>query len=107
MTGMRFTNMVRGCEKRIFYVKNPGGDVFDEAYFILRKRSDGSLRDRGATPREIQLEAMRIAEGAISAVPRFSHGKREKLRAFIAGAAVSAISLGIVGTVLWFVLTSF
>lgn len=27
--------MVRGCQKKIIYVKNTDSDVFDEAYFIL------------------------------------------------------------------------
>ena len=27
--------MVRGCQKKIIYLKNTDSDVFDEAYFIL------------------------------------------------------------------------
>ena len=27
--------MVRGCQKKIIYLKNTGSDVFDEAYFIM------------------------------------------------------------------------
>lgn len=28
--------MVRGCQKRIIYLKNTGSDVFDEAYFVIK-----------------------------------------------------------------------
>ena len=27
---------VRGCEKRIYHVKNTESELFDEAYFILK-----------------------------------------------------------------------
>ena len=27
--------MVRGCQKKIIYLKNTGSDVFDEAYFVV------------------------------------------------------------------------
>ena len=29
--------MVRGCQKRIVYLKSTGSDVFDEAYFVVRE----------------------------------------------------------------------
>ena len=28
--------MVRGCQKRIVYLKSTGSEVFDEAYFVVR-----------------------------------------------------------------------
>ena len=27
--------MVRGCQKKIIYLKNTGSDLFDEAYFVV------------------------------------------------------------------------
>ena len=30
--------MVRGCQKKIIYLKNTDSDVFDEAYFILNDK---------------------------------------------------------------------
>ena len=93
--------MVRGCERRIFYVKNPGGDIFDEAYFILRRQEKaGTVRSRTATPREIELEAMRIAEGAAGAMPR-EGADGDRIRAFIAGAAVSAVGICAVGAAIY------
>ena len=79
--------MIRGCQRRIYYVKNPGGDVFDEAYFVIRKDYAG----RGTTltgDAEIADEAKRIVEQATEGGAS-AKGKREKLTAFLAGAAVA------------------
>ena len=35
--------MVRGCQKKIVYLKNTGSEVFDEAYFVVR---DGALANK-------------------------------------------------------------
>lgn len=29
--------MIKGCQKRMIHVKNTGCDLFDEAYFVLKK----------------------------------------------------------------------
>ncbi|MBO5374880.1 MAG: hypothetical protein J6A54_05495 [Clostridia bacterium] len=29
--------MIKGCQKRMIYIKDTGSDLFDEAYFILKK----------------------------------------------------------------------
>lgn len=29
--------MIKGCQKRMIFVKNTGSDIFDEAYFVLKK----------------------------------------------------------------------
>ncbi len=78
--------MIRGCQRRIYYVKNPGGDVFDEAYFVIRKDYAG----RGTTltgDAEIADEAKRIVEQAAEGGAKKK--KREKLTAFLAGAAAA------------------
>ncbi len=79
--------MIRGCEKRIYYVKNTDSELFDEAYLILRRGLSSSC----ATPRELEREAMRIVRGGAEggrAEDRRSHGR---LRAFVLGAALSAL----------------
>lgn len=30
--------MVRGCQKKIIYLKNTGSEVFDEAYFVVNDK---------------------------------------------------------------------
>lgn len=87
--------MVRGCEKRIYHVKNPESELFDEAYLILRR----GARTNTATPREIELEALRILRGSDKreSTPK----KHENLKAFLAGAALSAAVIGALSVLLW------
>ena len=33
--------MVRGCQKKIIYLKNTGSEVFDEAFFVVRDKEIG------------------------------------------------------------------
>lgn len=83
--------MIRGCEKRIYYLKNPESELFDEAYLVLRRGVTGVC----ATPRELEREAMRIVRGGDDGrrvQPRASGGR---IRAFILGAALSALLIGI------------
>ena len=87
--------MVRGCEKRIYYVKNPESELFDEAYLILRR----GARTDTATPKEIELEAMRIVRGSDMHEPPVK--KHENLKAFLAGAALSAAVIGVLSLLLW------
>ncbi len=83
--------MIRGCEKRIYYLKNTDSELFDEAYLILRRGVGASC----ATPRELEREAMRIVRGGDDErrVPTVGTGGR--LRAFILGAALSALIFGV------------
>lgn len=79
--------MIRGCQRRIYYVKNPGGDVFDEAYFVIKKNYAG----RGTTltaEAELADEAKKIVAQATGSEEK-RKGRKEKLIAFIAGAAVA------------------
>lgn len=32
--------MVRGCQKKIIYLKNTHSDLFDEAYFVIKNEID-------------------------------------------------------------------
>ena len=92
--------VVRGCEKRIYYVKNTDSEIFDEAYLILRRQEKG----RRIPPRDIELEAMRIVNGASGGKCRKSdgvEGKLGNLKAFFAGAVLSAVTIGIVSLIVW------
>ena len=79
--------MVRGCEKRIYYVKNPESELFDEAYLVLKRAQRGTA----VSPRELELEAMRIVRGSDRPSDMGRYGKKEGLRAFFAGALLSAV----------------
>ncbi|MCQ2455886.1 MAG: hypothetical protein MJ096_00870 [Clostridia bacterium] len=78
--------MVRGCEKRIYYVKNTESELFDEAYLILRRGKGGV----GSCGGDMEAEARRIVNGMTNG----GEGKRGKgrLYPFLAGMA-SGIAL--------------
>lgn len=90
--------MVRGCEKRIYHVKNPDSEIFDEAYLILRRQEKG----KRMSPREIENEAMRIVSSA-SGMKDITTKKRDsrQLKAFLAGALLSAMSILAISLVIW------
>ena len=86
--------MVRGCQKRIYYIKDPRSSLFAEAYFVLKNR-EGSAPGEG----ELAAEAQRIVSdfdrsGCFS--PRRPHhtGAGQKLGAFVIGAASSSAVIG-------------
>lgn len=55
--------MVRGCQKKIIYLKNTGSEAFDEAYFVLKDSVSGSA------PCECDMvsEAKRILDELVAA----------------------------------------
>lgn len=50
--------MVRGCEKRVVFLKNTGSEYFEEAYFVLCSCADG------ISEKDMIAEANRIIEDA-------------------------------------------
>lgn len=52
--------MIKGCQKKIIYLKNTDSGIFDEAYFVLRR--DGESDRFGEA--DMVSEAKRIIEGA-------------------------------------------
>ena len=53
--------MVRGCQKKIVYLKNTGSDVFTDAYFVVR---DNALENIDEC--DMIKEANRILDECIS-----------------------------------------
>lgn len=94
--------MIRGCQKRIYYVKDTRSTLFTEAYFILKG-------ERTSVPGEAEMaeEARRIVENfAQPAKSRFfvSAGNctGQKIGAFIVGAASSSAVIGGIALLLAF-----
>ena len=54
--------MVRGCQKKIIYLKNTGSEVFDEAYFVIGNK--GLAQE--LVERDLIEEANRILDECIS-----------------------------------------
>lgn len=91
--------MIRGCQKRIYYVRDPRSPLFAEAYFILKNEQSVSPGEA-----EMAAEARRIVEN-FSLPGSLQPGKRrpplppavctgQKIGAFIVGAASSSAVIG-------------
>lgn len=92
--------MVRGCQKRIYYIRDTRSALFAEAYFIL-KNSEGAAP--GNT--ELAAEAQRIvADMDRRFSPRRPHdsGVGQKVGAFVVGAASSSAVIGGIALLLAF-----
>ena len=49
---------MRGCQKKIVYLKNTGSKIFDEAYFVISDRNER----KGQVSDDMIAEANRIIE---------------------------------------------
>lgn len=50
--------MVRGCQKKIIYLKNTQSNIFEEAYFVIKD----NLKDESACECDMVEEANRILD---------------------------------------------
>lgn len=97
--------MLRGCQKRIYYMKNPGSKYFEEAYLILKKDAPQSKNPALSYDfsRDLASEADRIVRDACN---YFSPPPKTRLfgraAAFALGAASSSALIGTVALVLSF-----
>ena len=80
--------MVRGCQKRVVFIKNTGSEFFDEAYFVITDTHVGRADD------EMISEAKKIIDSARPDIGRRGMG-RGVLAAlsFVAGSLLTALSV--------------
>lgn len=87
--------MLKGCEKRIYYMKNPPGHYFEEAYLIMRRDFAEKNSAAAQSSRELAAEAERIIRDASAAFapvrPSRIHGR---IVSFVLGAAASSALIG-------------
>lgn len=77
---------MRGCQKRVVFLKNTGSPVFEEAYFIVRDRETGI-----DAKKDIVSEASRIVDEMLG---KRKGGTRERLiyvATFMLGAALGCV----------------
>jgi hypothetical protein len=82
--------MLRGCQKKIVFIKNTGSKLFDEAYFVISGREDAPALTDGA----MVDEAKRIIENATlgdRGIGLFSPKNLKILGIFSIGAVVSGL----------------
>lgn len=86
--------MIKGCKKKIIYLKNTDSDIFDEAYFVLRRDTDSEYYE----DTDMVEEARRIIEG-VSGVRR-NEKKRRGAWFFSLGALCASAVLALAGILL-------
>ena len=77
--------MVRGCQKKIVYLKNTGSEVFDEAYFVISEKAPVD----NITECDMVEEANRILDECIFTSE--SNGRFIKIKAFLKSKTVPFI----------------
>ncbi len=88
--------MLRGCQKRIVFLKNTGSKIFDEAYFVI------SDKESAYAPPDLIAEANRIIEENVLSEEKAERGSRVKkifknrIVVFSLGALFSGISAMII-----------
>ena len=88
--------MLRGCQKKIVFLKNTGSKIFDEAYFVI------SDKGKESAPHDLIVEANRIIEENVLGKEKIGASTslvrrllKNRLIAFLLGAFLSG-TLGIV-----------
>ena len=82
--------MVRGCQKKMVYLKNTDSEVFEEAYFVLTDKGT----DIGLSERDMLKEINRILDECVS---EEKTPKGVKIKAFIKNKALPFLIGIIVG----------
>lgn len=90
--------LIRGCEKRIYYLKNTGSSFFEEAYFVLKNDCTSP-----------ETKSLSLAEEADKIISEscFLFAKKQRKRhafgraaLFSLGAAAASAVIGIVSLII-------
>jgi len=91
--------MLKGCQRKIYHIKNPDSTIFDEVYFVLKKRVSTEYIPglRHINDTEMADEADRIIAEITRGCPHKSSSPFSamgKAGAFALGAAASSVLIG-------------
>ena len=84
--------MIRGCQRRVVYVKNTENALFDEAYFLISE----DVSEISDTHPDILTEARRLLCEA-DVIGEKKRKKRKSVFFFALGAAVATAVYALVG----------
>lgn len=91
--------MIRGCQKRMYCMKNPGGLYFEEVYFVLKKNAPderspiASLDLAGEAERIIKKATVGMEEKQPMREHPFSRAAAFALGAASSSAVIGAVAL--------------
>ena len=92
--------MIKGCQRRIYHIKNTSSPIFEEAYFVLKKRSTWEYTPglNHINDSEMAAEAERIIAEVCrgcSHKPAKQFPRMNKASAFALGALSSSAVIGL------------
>ena len=97
-TGKEREPMMRGCERRIYHVRNADSPCFEEAYLVLRRGGGGRAFPARTASRTMAEEAERIiresADRYLRERRRAPIHRLSPPAAFALGAGTSSILIG-------------
>ena len=94
--------MIKGCEKRVVWLRNTESELFDQAYFILSESAYEKKRSEG----DIVAEAKRIiAQSPFTGYYEPPHEKKKKRRAASASVKMVCFVIGFLAGSLPFAIT--
>ncbi len=91
--------MIKGCQKRVVYLKNTDSCMFDEAYFVL----SGEREDKSATEFDMVREAERIAMESVIGEPNRKREKKRRLTFFAMGMLAATGMYAVFGIILYLI----
>ena len=88
--------MIKGCNKRVVYMKNTGSDMFDEAYFIVR--AEAAATDR--SEHDMVAEAERIIRESET---HSAKGRRQRsLFSYLMGVLSATVFYTVLGIIIFY-----
>ena len=90
---------MRGCEKKIYYVKNAESEYFEEAYFILRRESGAAITATSGTLAEEADRIIHETGGRFGKKARAPIHRLPPTLAFALGAVASSAFIGTVALI--------
>ena len=92
--------MIRGCQKKVYYIKNIESKYFDEAYLIMKNDADVLIKKNGIN---LAAEADRIIHdvyGTDKSVKQHGKAVLGKAGLFALGAASSSAVIGTIALII-------
>jgi hypothetical protein len=90
--------MIKGCQKKIIYLKNTESGLFDEAYFVV-SRAEGAARVKET---DMINEAKKIIEGASEKEYETEKKKSKNMWFFSLGCVCATAFFCVIGLALSF-----
>ena len=94
--------MVKGCQRKIYYLKNTGSKYFEEAYLVLKREENGKAQASQTELSERIIKEALPCQGGFDISRYTTTPVIGKAMSFALGAASSSALIGIVALLISF-----